>query len=209
MRKFIDIVAEDCTQESKIRKGTWTEWQDRDGIYVIRPSSNSVYVGFCDQTEAEIFAKELGEPWKVLRHGRYKTMTDEEAMQDPELRHRRIMYGFHVDPLSEAEILAPLSSEEIEDDFDDEIDPDWERAKRVEKHVKEVCYKQFGWEMDGGYSVMFDTDNDEISITVDDEVTLDHLKQLTVLGDAVKVTGSSNYRVIITIAVHKGLDVPH
>lgn len=109
-------------------------------------------------------------------------------------------------PVLEAQdILGPDES----DEFDEPVDEDWERAKRVEKHVKEMCYKQFGWELGSGFAVSYDTDNDELSITLDDEVTLDQLQTLKVMGDNVKVTGSSNYRIIITVVTHKGLDVPH
>lgn len=83
-----------------IKKSIWTDWQDRDGIYLALPGSNSVYVGFADQNEAERFAATLeSDQWRVRRWGVYKTMSDEEARRDPEVRRKRILYGFGVQPL--------------------------------------------------------------------------------------------------------------
>ena len=83
----------------KITKSTWTEWQDRDGIYLLLPGSNSVYVGFANEQEASDFAATLTGAWRVHRHGIYREMTDAEAASSPEIRSLRIRYGFHVDPL--------------------------------------------------------------------------------------------------------------
>ncbi len=100
-----ELIDEECVEHDKIYKGTWTEWQDRDGIYVVAPGSNSIYVGFCRQDEAEAYAENLNAKnnlnWHAIRHGRYKDMTDEVAMNDPEIRRKRIMYGFWVEPLNE------------------------------------------------------------------------------------------------------------
>ncbi len=106
MRKYIDIITEslideDCVEHEKIRKGTWTEWSARDGIYVVIPGSNTVYVGFCEQPEAEEYAERVGNGARAIRWGRYKELTDEQAEADPEIRNNRIKYGFYVEPRSE------------------------------------------------------------------------------------------------------------
>ncbi len=59
MRNFINIVE---SNQRDFMKTTWTWAQDRDGIYVIRPSSNTVYAGFRNQIDAEKFSEQLGEP---------------------------------------------------------------------------------------------------------------------------------------------------
>lgn len=105
MRNFINMVEnfieEECVDHDKVWKSTWTEWQDRDGIYLTLPGSNSVWVGFCNQKEAEDFAATLDGDWKVIRWGRYKDMSDEDAMVDPEVRYQRIKYGFWVEPIGD------------------------------------------------------------------------------------------------------------
>ena len=207
MRKFIDIVAEDVAQEGII-KSTWTQFQDRDGIYLTHPGSNSIYAGFADQTEAEVLAKQLGAPWRVLRWGRYKEMTDEEAMRDYDIRRQRQMLGFKVDPILEAQdILGP----EEDDEYEEPVDLDYERATRVEKHIRDVCRKQFGWELENGHAVMYDTDHNEITLTLkDEEVTLAHLEALKPLGTDMAISASSgNYTLTVTIKTEPGLDVPH
>ncbi len=107
MRKLIQLInenneiEEDCVEHDQVWRSTWTEWQNRDGIYLVLPASNSVYVGFCRQEEAEDYAETLDGDWRVVRHGRYADMTDDEAEVDPEIRHNRIKYGFYVKPMSE------------------------------------------------------------------------------------------------------------
>ncbi len=81
--------------------GVWTYWQNHDGIYLVMPGSNSVYAGFETEPEAEAFRKTLVGDWKVLRHGVYKTITDEEAMQREPIRWNRVRHGWHVSPRSE------------------------------------------------------------------------------------------------------------
>lgn len=101
MRQFITIVEsleEDCVEHDRIKKGTYTEWRDLDGIFVVHPASNSEYGNFCEQEEAEEYAESLGGKWHVVRRGKLKTMSDEEAKQDYEIRHQRIKWGFYVEP---------------------------------------------------------------------------------------------------------------
>jgi hypothetical protein len=99
MREIIDIVEQSMTPNDKIVKGTWTEWQDRNGIYVVGAGTNSVYAGFCSQEEAQAMVEKLGSGmWRVLRWGIYKDLNDEQAMADEQIRRERIRYGFYVPP---------------------------------------------------------------------------------------------------------------
>jgi hypothetical protein len=85
---------------NRIWKSTWTEWQDRNGIFLNHQGSNSVYVGFSSQEEAEQYAADLGPPWKVIRNGRYKTEhNDYELLFDPEIRRQRMLYNMTNPPL--------------------------------------------------------------------------------------------------------------
>lgn len=96
IKESVEKMFEDCATKGKIVKGSWTEWKDRDGIYLVMPGSNSCYAGFCTQEEAAEYAADIGGNWKIIRHGLWKTMSDEEAMTDPDIRHKRIMLGFWV-----------------------------------------------------------------------------------------------------------------
>lgn len=120
----VNPVSEDCDEHDAIRKSTWTEWQQRDGIYLVHPGSNSVYVGFCDQPEAEKYANDLGGKWKVFRHGRYKTMTDDETKNDPEIRKNRMRWGFYVEP------IVYENLEEMYDSFMQEGITGWDHSKK-------------------------------------------------------------------------------
>lgn len=116
MRNLINIinesarpVDEDCVEQGKVWKSSWTTWRDRDGIYLLRPGSNSCWVGFCDEKEAREFAETLEGDWRVHRNGRYRELTDDEVKADPEIRMQRIKYGMWVEPLTE----EPLSEQEF------------------------------------------------------------------------------------------------
>ena len=101
MRKWMNLVNEDCLTKGEIKKGTWTYWQDRDGIFVCLPGSNSCFAGFCSQDEALHFAAEQGPEWQVVRWGKFKTMSDAEALADYDVRRDRMRHGFYVGPLAE------------------------------------------------------------------------------------------------------------
>lgn len=87
-RKFVftdsgeEKLDEDCVEHDAVFKSDWTTWQDRDGIYLRLPGSNSVWVGFCSQKEADDFSKTLNGNWKVYRNGAYKNISD-----SPRCRH--------------------------------------------------------------------------------------------------------------------------
>lgn len=207
MRKLIDLVTpklyEDCLTKGEIKKGTWTYWQDRDGIYVVLPGSNSCFAGFCSQEEALHFAAEQGPNWQVVRWGKYKTLSDAEALADYDIRRDRMRHGFWVGPVVES---IQIDTEET---TMPEEDAEYERAVRIQNAVKEFCEKEIGWDMeDVSYPVDFDADENLLTIRPNEgEVSLDQLNKLASLGE-VKVNGSgSAYQLIIEVKTPRGFDI--
>lgn len=205
MRKWMNLVNEDCLTKGEIKKGTWTYWQDRDGIYVTLPGSNSCFAGFCSQDEALHFAAEQGPKWKVVRWGKFKTMSDAEALADYDVRRDRMRHGFYVGPLAE----------DLQMDVEDEADLStptedaaYERQQRIEKAVKDFCQTEIGWDMDTGYSVIFDGDENTLTISPNEvEVSLEQLNKLATLG-SVMVNGSSkSYGLTIDVKTPEGFDI--
>ena len=56
-------------------RSTYTDEQDRDGIYVTKGGTNTVYKGFQNIQEAREFANGLGDPWHVWLNGTAKDLT--------------------------------------------------------------------------------------------------------------------------------------
>lgn len=83
-----------------MRKSTWTAEQDRDGIMILIAGSNTCYINFNSQEEAEAFNRdELGGKGRIKRNGRYADKTDDEVQQDYDLRRLRINAGLSVWPM--------------------------------------------------------------------------------------------------------------
>lgn len=82
-----------------MRQSTYMAEQDRDGIMICIPGSNTVYVDFDTQADAELFNdEELGGKGRVVRNGRAKDMSDEDMEMDYDMRRMRRIARLKRDP---------------------------------------------------------------------------------------------------------------
>ncbi len=104
----------------------------------------------------------------------------------------------------------------VEDAHDDESpeerarDEESLRVRSLEKKIQAFCEKTLNWSFDmHSYAIIYDSAEGEITIIPDnEEVTLEELSKLTVLGDSIRVSSSSKpYALSITIKAHPGLNI--
>lgn len=149
--KKANIIIYEPTQyaysDNRIWKSTWTEWRDRDGIYVIYPGSNSVYVGFSHQAEAEAFAHDMGKPWEVYRNGLYRNNHDDDALlKNYEIRHNRIKYGMTVEPIDNSandiwKNMSKIDKLRVVDELDKTYSDAIERTRAAIQHINDNIEK--------------------------------------------------------------------
>lgn len=137
----------DAYGHNRIWKSTWTEWRDRDGIYVQHQGSNSVYVGFSHQAEAEAFAHDMGKPWKVYRNGLYRNSHDDDALlKNYEIRHNRINYGMTVPPIDNSanviwQNMSKIDKLRVVDELDKTYTDAKERTRAAIQHINDNIEK--------------------------------------------------------------------
>lgn len=98
-------------------------------------------------------------------------------------------------------------------DMDDEEETPTEREayarqRNIEIAVKQFCEKELGWDMDGGYSVIFDADENTLSLSPDEvEATLEQLKKLEVLGEVRISASSREWKISVEIKTPPGFNI--
>lgn len=106
----------------------------------------------------------------------------------------------------------------VEDVYDDEEETPEERARdeeslrvrTLEQKIQAFCEKTLNWSFDvHSYAIIYDSTEGEITIVPDnEEVTLEELSKLSLLGDAIRISSSSKpYALSITIKAHPGLNI--
>jgi hypothetical protein len=97
--------------------------------------------------------------------------------------------------------------------FDDEEETPTERAayerqRNIEHAVKQFCEKEVGWEMEGGYAVMFDAEENTLTLTPDEvEFTLEQMNKLAVLGEVTFSSSSQAWKLVITVKTPEGFNI--
>lgn len=83
----------------------------------------------------------------------------------------------------------------------------YQRQRNVEEAVKQFCVKEIGWDMDIGYSVMFDADENTLHITPNEfEFTLEQLNKLAVMGE-VHMSTATPGKLNIEIKTPEGFNI--
>jgi hypothetical protein len=100
---------------------------------------------------------------------------------------------------------------EYEVDDEDETPSEreaYQRQKNIEQAVKQFCQKECGWDMDEGYSVMFDPDDNTLDITPNEtDFTLEVLNKLSVLGEVELSASSQPWKLGIRIKTPQGFNI--
>lgn len=102
----------------------------------------------------------------------------------------------------------------LENDIDDESttpdeDFEYERGNRIEKMSKAFCEKELGWTFyNHSYAIIFDSGENTLSITPDDEeINLPQMQKLSTLGEVTLSTGGKPYGFTIEIKLPQGFDI--
>lgn len=83
-----------------------------------------------------------------------------------------------------------------------------ERQRRIEQTIKDFCTSEVGLDMDGGYTVMFELDDHQITLSPqDDEISLVQLNKLSVLGEVMINASSKQWSLTIQIKTAAGFDL--
>jgi hypothetical protein len=109
------------------------------------------------------------------------------------------------------EFIKIINESNIEMDDEDETPSEREayvRQQNIENAVKQFCEKELGWDMDRGYSVMFDAEENELHIDPNEvETTLEQLKKLEVLGHVTINASSRQWALSISIKTPQGFNI--
>jgi hypothetical protein len=98
----------------------------------------------------------------------------------------------------------------IENDEGRTEDEDNLRVRALEKKIQQFCEKTLNWSFNShSYSVIYSAEDGEITLSPDnEEITLDELSKLSVLGDAIRISSSTKpYALTIIIKAHPGLHI--
>lgn len=104
------------------------------------------------------------------------------------------------------EIYSPedMSPSEVEEERR------YAEQRDMERRISEFCAKEIGWSMEGSFAVNFDAEFNEITIQPEEEeVTLDQLQKLGLLGSVTVSAASKQWSLTITVKAHEGLQIKH